>query len=608
MCGKKKTSKMESMTQRIVFYISMYLNDIMLIVHTGVRYFIFVVVMTIMNILTPLCTIYLTKEFIKIIELKKALVGNDFIVSLAIIVLAILFINFLSALFSGIMEIISFKTTEKMDDLIQEQLVKKMQEIEYSNFDNPTFLDELYKASDYSSEVLKSNLMMAVKAITSAVSLGFVALILWSYSTWVLLITLFSSIFSTVLNLYVQKLRQDLYNENVILNRKMDYFQGCMRDPLVIREYRQYDAVKFIMNKFSKNWNEYITRTINTEKKELRIGLLSQLVRVSAYCANYLVVGSMVLNNRILLNDFIYLVTLIQTFVSCLMEVLSVLPESKKNGMVLKNYNAILSKKSKNNIHGLNFLEKENIDIEFQNVSFKYPGSEKYVLKNISFKIPANTLVGIVGVNGAGKSTIVKLILGMYEPSEGKILVNGKNKAFIDYGEFIKKCSVIFQDYSKYAVTVKESIYMGNTFEEIDETLLKQSADNAGVTGYIQKLKGSWNQELTKKLTEDGIELSGGQWQRLALARSFYKQTPLVILDEPTASLDSKIECDMFSRMKQKDTTRIIISHRLGDLIKADIIMLIDNGSICEMGTHKELMELNGRYAHMFDIQSKNYN
>lgn len=593
---------------RFFEYTAMYKNDIALLIKGSPLFFFLTLAIVGINICLPVFTAYLIKIFVEVIELERRFWGQNSVLSLIGIVLIIFMTYFLSSLLSSVMEIITYKTTERLDDNIQQKLIEKSRKINYSEYEDVSFLNDLYKASDYSAEVLKKNMMTVIKTGTCIVSLFFICGILINYSLAVLGILLSSGILSTVLNLYWEKQKLKLYNETILINRKKDYFEGCMRDPELILEFRGFNAMSLIRGKYAQIWDTYIKAIEKNEKKGIFISILNHCTGILTYCVNYFIIGGMCFHEKIDISEFIYLITMLQTFTNVLTDVLSVLPESMRSRFVLQNYNKIIMKPSKIERVGYSHLKRdEPIEIEFRNVSFKYPMAKEYTLRNVSFVVKENSLLGIVGSNGAGKSTLVKLILGLYEPTEGDIFINGQNVKQIPYEELLDKCSVIFQDYSKYATTLKESIYLGNVKEEISEKKIEFSGKKSGVYNIVEKCEKGWDQELTKKLTEEGIELSGGEWQRLALAKAFYKDTGLIILDEPTASLDPKIEHDLFSCVEDENKTRIIISHRLGNMIYANKILLLDNGSIKESGTHEQLMKSNGEYAKMFRMQSANY-
>lgn len=607
----KRNSKEEAQKNHqrsFLGHFAMYRNDIGLLIKSSPLFFFLTIVIASVNICVPIVAAFLIKSFVDIIELKQSLFAQGAIFSLVIIALLIFLTYFISSVLSAIMEIITYKTTERLDDSIQQKTIDKLRKIRYEEFDDAVFLNDLYKASDYSAEILKNNMMVLIKIGTCIVSLGFICGILFNYSILVLCIVVASSVLSAVLNLYWEKRKIKLYNETVLINRKLAYFEGCMRDPEVIREFRGFNAMNLIREKYAQNWDESIKAIEDNEKKGFLISTINHCNSVTAYSVSYFIIGGMLFRGGGNISDFIYLVTMLQTFTSLLKDIISVLPDSKRSRFILQNYNKILKKPSKIDRMASSHLENNvPIEIEFKNVSFKYPKAKEYTLKNLSFLVRSNSLLGIVGANGAGKSTIIKLMLGLYEPTEGEILINGKDMKELPYEEIIDNCSVIFQDYSKYATTLKENIYLGNVKEKMNEDRIKASGKKSGVEAFIDQCKNGWNQELTKKLTEEGMELSGGQWQRLALAKAFYKDTRLIILDEPTASLDPKIEHDMFSCVDDNSKTRIIVSHRLGNMIHANMIILLENGSIKEFGTHEELLRENGEYAKMFLLQAANY-
>lgn len=242
--------------------------------------------------------------------------------------------------------------------------------------------------------------------------------------------------------------------------------------------------------------------------------------------------------------------------------------------------------------------------IEFKNVSFRYPGREEYVLKDCSFVLHGNKCYAVVGKNGAGKSTLTKLMTGLYENYEGQILINGKDLREYRYGELKWMFSVVFQDFARYALSFRDNILVGNVNDD-NMQLVEKIIEKLELESCVRELPCGLESQLGK-LEKDSVDLSGGQWQKLAIARLLYSEAPINILDEPTAALDPKGEAkvyDMFWQVNKEKFT-ILITHRLGAARMADEILVLDQGRIIEQGTHKALVEAgNGLYKEMFDSQ-----
>lgn len=247
--------------------------------------------------------------------------------------------------------------------------------------------------------------------------------------------------------------------------------------------------------------------------------------------------------------------------------------------------------------------------IEFKNVYFSYPGIKKYVLKNISFKLEGGDTAVLVGLNGAGKTTLIKLLTRLYDPTEGVILLDGKDIREYDLNELYSLYGIIFQDFGKYAVQVKENICFGDVSKQDFEADMLSSAKQSGAEEFIKDLPKGYETYLSKFFEEDGAELSIGQWQKLAVARAFYADSDILILDEPTASLDALAEQQIFNQFDslRKDKTTIFVSHRLSSATRANIIIVLEQGEIVEMGNHAELMALGGKYYELFSAQAERY-
>lgn len=249
-------------------------------------------------------------------------------------------------------------------------------------------------------------------------------------------------------------------------------------------------------------------------------------------------------------------------------------------------------------------------EIELKNVNFKYPGSDQSILENVNLKIEPGQHIAFVGENGAGKSTIIKLISRFYDPTSGEILVNGKNLREYVTEDWHNHLGVLFQDFSKFEFfPAGVGIALGNYENMGNLEKVKESAQHSGADKFIETFPNKYDQILSKQY-EGGTDLSGGQWQRMALARAFFRDAPILILDEPTSAIDAQGEAEIFERLNQftQGKTVIMISHRFSTVRKADKIYVIDEGKIVEQGSHEELMRLNGKYANAFRLQAEAYN
>lgn len=260
------------------------------------------------------------------------------------------------------------------------------------------------------------------------------------------------------------------------------------------------------------------------------------------------------------------------------------------------------------NTGGIPLPSKMPYQIELENVSFTYPESDKQVLKNINLQLKPGENLALVGVNGAGKTTLVKIICGLYRPTSGRVLINGIDISEFNRDDYYKAISAVFQDPRVLPCTVLENVSMLPA-DESDRERFFDCVKRAGFYNKIQALPQKENTLLVKTVNENAVELSGGEMQRLLLARALYKDAPILILDEPTAALDPIAENEIYLSYSKisEDKTSIYISHRLSSTRFCDRIVLLDENRIAEVGTHDELMSLGGKYAEMFKIQSKYY-
>jgi len=245
---------------------------------------------------------------------------------------------------------------------------------------------------------------------------------------------------------------------------------------------------------------------------------------------------------------------------------------------------------------------------QFRNVSFRYPGASRLVLKELNFQLRPGERVALIGENGEGKTTIVKLLCRLYDPIEGEILLDGVDLRDYDLEDLYREIGVIFQDYMHYEMTARENIAVGRIDEIGNLDLLKQSAEKSMADEVVEKLPAGYEQMLGRRF-ERGVDLSGGEWQKVALARAYLRDAQLLILDEPTSALDARSEYEVFQRFAELTAGKmaVFISHRFSTVRMADRIVVLANGRIAEEGDHESLTHLGGRYAEMFELQAASY-
>jgi ATP-binding cassette subfamily B protein len=244
----------------------------------------------------------------------------------------------------------------------------------------------------------------------------------------------------------------------------------------------------------------------------------------------------------------------------------------------------------------------------FENVSFKYPNTNKWAVKNISFTLNAGEKLALVGENGAGKTTLIKLLTRLYDPTEGRILLDGYDLKEYDLAGLRQLIGVIFQDYVKFQMNVSENIAIGKIDEREEPPKIVHAAEQSLADKVINKLPDGYNQMLGRRFA-NGVELSGGEWQKVALGRAYMRDAQLIVLDEPTSALDARAEYEVFQRFAEltKGKSAVLISHRFSTVRMADRIMVLQQGQQVEIGSHEELLEQDGYYAELFNLQAKGY-
>jgi ATP-binding cassette subfamily B protein len=244
----------------------------------------------------------------------------------------------------------------------------------------------------------------------------------------------------------------------------------------------------------------------------------------------------------------------------------------------------------------------------FEDVGFRYPGAERWAVRHLSFTLRAGEVLALVGENGAGKTTLAKLLARLYDPDQGRILLDGHDLREYDLAALRANVGVIFQDFVRYHLTAGENIAVGRIEARADRPRIEAAAESGMARGVIERLPAGYDQRIGKRF-RGGVELSAGEWQKVAIARAYMRDAQLLILDEPTASLDARSEFEVFQRFREltRGKTAVLISHRFSSVRMADRILVLHEGEIVESGTHDELLARGGRYAELFELQAAGY-
>ncbi|MCI8371427.1 MAG: ABC transporter ATP-binding protein [Lachnospiraceae bacterium] len=427
---------------------------------------------------------------------------------------------------------------------------------------------------------------------------------------WILLIVLLNIVWRLWLQRYRVAFNEKWRVDEAPEHRKYDHLNELLYNSKYGKEIRVNHLVEWVLEKIDGHYKENILPQIKKcVQDSVVITLFSEVLNVITNIVLYLFLSYQVLFQNMRIGDFSVYLLGAEKLMGALSEIMYALSDLMENAVFVKEFRYCMEfsrKKEENHTEKQN-LNKKRLSIEFKNVSFRYPDTDREVLSHISFVINPGKTMALVGPNGSGKSTIIKLLCRFYEPTEGEILVGGINIKNIAANEYAFLLGVVFQDYKLFPFTIAENITMGLDMGNID---YRTCIEKSSLKEKVSSLPKQENTFVTKQFDEKGVELSGGESQKLAIARTIYKDSPIVILDEPTAAMDPVTEYEIIQNFDQivSGKTAVYISHRLSTTRFTDQIIVLQNGCIYESGTHDQLMNVEkGLYKEMFNLQAGYY-
>ena len=494
----------------------------------------------------------------------------------------------------------------QLESSINDQMFARLHGLDFWRYDDPVTIDMFDRARRFagSFSYLFSRL---TNVATNTVSLVVGLWIISSVSWWLGLLLVVAIIPSGVVQFRLSRLTSSYWRKNTKVRRRMWWIEYAISKPENIAEMRLYGLVKHLLTERATLRDKDQLQMIKYERNFMAKRFGGEMLQAAAEVAALVWVTLEIIAHRQPIGQFV----LVQQMVSRVLGSVDSL---------ISTYNSI-DEEVANMVDYQRFMELPVADakpslalnmsksITVGNVKFRYPGSETLVLKGLSLEIKRGQHVAIVGENGAGKTTLVKLLTGLYLPTSGEILIDGRNLSEVNVADWHRQLAVLSQSFIHYDfATAHENVWYGDVSRELDRDRLAAALKQAEADDFVKKLPKGGDSYVDKWMTDDsdnkGVDLSGGQWQRLALARNFYRNAPIVILDEPTSTVDAAAEARIFRHLfKQKDKTIIAISHRLSTVKKADVIYFMKDGRIVEQGACSELIAKRGEFYEMFKEQ-----
>lgn len=495
-------------------------------------------------------------------------------------------------------------------DLLTE-LGKKAMDMDFENTESVERLEQLQNARASSSDNKKGIAGFLLKAIQ------FIPAVIISIFCGVMIVVINPPLLIPVLLIAIirfyaaKKYKRYEYEKSRELNgdieRRREIFGNIIWNFKFGKEIRYFNLSNLLSEKFKELSKQHSSIFTGIEKKKFSFECFAGVLNFILELFMYLFLIIQESRGELAISDFLMVTVAIRNFSVAMTDSLNLAGDIWKNSMEINDYRSFMDLKGK-----LEQIQKKEIktvqSIEFQHVSFQYPGSEQLVLKDISFQLKANERIALVGMNGSGKTTMIKLLIRLYDPSSGKILINGIDRKEFDRNQYYQLFSVMFQDTHIYAFPLIENITMQKT-EQSDYRKTELALRTADLWTKAEQLPYGVDTMMLKLIDDNGVEFSGGENQKLAFARAVYKNAPVIIMDEPTASLDAFSEDRMFQSIENftKNKMGIFISHRLSSVKFCDHILFIENGSVVECGNHASLMKQHGKYYNFYKLQADLY-
>ncbi|MFK0005438.1 ABC transporter ATP-binding protein [Paenarthrobacter sp. NPDC090520] len=501
-----------------------------------------------------------------------------------------------------IQQLMSFRVGAIVGDLMYQRFLA----LEFWRYDDKETVDLYDRAkrfSDSYARVLDRIAAIFTQLVSVILAIGALVLVSW----WIAVIVLVAIVPSVYLQFKLSREQIAHWNTQVDSRRQRRMIEQNLLRPQHIAEMRLYGIVNYLMDLRSRLRDADERRRLDFQKRYIPKQLVADALQYGAEVVSLVWVVGQIIARAQPVGQFLYVQQIVSRALSTANNLVSSLSSIDEDLANLKDYELFMALPVPSGHEPP--LTRSPQTVEMQDIRFSYTGSDIEVIKGISLTIKAGQHIAIVGENGAGKSTLIRILAGLYRPDSGRVLLDGVDLAHVDVASWHRHLAVLSQEFLKYEfATAAENIYLGDVEQPRDEQRVRRAASDAEAMDFISKLPNGLENHVSNWMEDPrgrkGSGLSGGQWQRLAMARNFYRDASFMVMDEPTSAIDALAEHRIFTRLfADRSSTIIAISHRLATIEKADVVYMLEDGRIAEQGTHKELVALRGRYFRMFESQ-----
>ena len=558
--------------------------------------------------LIPVSTAWVTKL---IIDLINAIVQHKATLSPKLwwLAAAEFSLAILGGVFGRVVDYYDALLADRYTRHVSIEVMRHASQLDLQSYEDPVFYDRLERARVQATDRLGmiQSIGRLFQQVITTVSLS--VAILW-FSPWLLLILVACLLPAFLGESHFAFLSYAKSFRQTPARRQLDYLRQLGGSKEAAKELKLFNLSEFFTKRFTTIWNVILDENLALSRKRLIAASLFSILSTGGYYGAYVWVIFKTVSGVFSIGTLTFLTQAIMSASSNISQIFSTLSSIADQALFLTDLLAFFEMKpsvaSKPNALPAPRPIKQGF--EFQKVCFTYPGTDRLILNQLNLRVEPGERIALIGQNGQGKTTIVKLITRLYDPTGGRILLDGVDLRDYQIEDLCSETGVIFQDFMRYEMTARENIAVGRIEYLSDDKRIQAAAQKSLADGVIAQLAGRYEQMLGRRF-EGGVDLSGGEWQKLALARAYLRDAQVLILDEPTAALDARAEFEVFQRFNELTTGKmaLFISHRFSTVRMAERIIVLENGSISEEGSHSQLMSRGGTYAEMFELQAASY-